>query len=151
MLLCRCFIIIRLMAIYLSEPLLFACPTAEQIVDAPELWGVPKEAHPPQGTCKPNYNFHTDGKTSIQVLLGRQAFVSRPKIKKHGHFSVFASPEFSVGPVDNPLVIGQNVQHQGYNHCSAVLAWACGCRSYSLVSYHFGLTTCRSSSHPIKQ
>ena len=30
---------------------------------------------------------------------------------------------FPIGPVDDFLVIGQNVQHQGYNHCSAALDW----------------------------
>ena len=39
------------MAIDLSEPLLLACPEAGQIAEALELWGWPKQSHPPQGTC----------------------------------------------------------------------------------------------------
>ena len=43
--------------------------------------------------------------------------------KNNSHFSFVASPDFAIGPVENPIPPGQNVPNIGYNHCSAVVAF----------------------------
>ena len=48
--------------------------------------------------------------------------MTHPVTQDHSFFSFFNTQEYPIGPVDNPLSIGTNVQHKGYNHSSATLA-----------------------------
>ena len=104
-----------------TDPLLPHNPTAEQLLEALQLWGVPEDAYPPPGSCEVNYKLELWEGKSMQVFLRRQCFVTKPKTKKTLYFSFFASPEFAIGPVENPIPPGQNVPNRVYSHCSAVL------------------------------
>ena len=65
-----------------TVPLLPRNPTAEQLLESLQLWGVPEEAYPPPGSCEVNYKLELwDGK-SMQAFSGRQCFVPKPKTKK---------------------------------------------------------------------
>ena len=110
---------------YKFEGLLGQESTDDQILEALQLWGMPLEAYPPDGlalnyTIKSSQSGLNVGKIHVHLL--RQAFVTQPKTEGHSFFSFFNTPEYPIGVVQNPLSIGNNVQHKGYNHSSAVLA-----------------------------
>ena len=86
---------------------------------------MPAQAYPEDITEAPNYKLTTPNcSTSIHVHLWRQAFVTCPTHEKHSYFSFWASPEYELGPVLNPMHMRcRNVFHKGYNHCSATLAF----------------------------
>ena len=100
-------------------------PTAGDIQAVLELWAVPRDAYPKAGTVDVNYSLKKEGhKQRIHVHLRRQAFVTTPKHRQHSYFSFFQCDEYELGPVqDVHKGIGKNVMHEGYNHCTATLAW----------------------------
>ena len=100
-------------------------PTAVEIQAVLELWAVPRDAYPKAGKVDVNYSLKKKGhKQCIHVYLRRQAFVTTPKHRQHSYFSFFQSEEYELGPVqDVHNGIGKNVMHEGYNHCTATLAW----------------------------
>ena len=100
-------------------------PTAVEIQALLELWAVPRDAYPKAGKVDVNYSLKKKGhKQCIHVLLRRQAFVTTPKHRQHSYFSFFQCDEYELGPVqDVHNGIGKNVMHEGYNHCTATLAW----------------------------
>ena len=107
------------------EELLPPDPTAGDILAFLELWDVPRDAYPKAGQVDVNWSLEKKGHTQkIYVYLRRQAFVTTPKHRQHAYFSFFQSDEFQLGPVqDVNDGIGKNVMHEGYNHCTATLAW----------------------------
>ena len=108
---------------YLHQPLLPQNPTQEEILEALQLWCMPEKAYPHDDKLDVNYTLKSKGLPKIHVHLRRQAFVTQPKTQKHSYFSFWATEEFPIGPVDNPMPPGQCVPHRGYNHTSATLAF----------------------------
>ena len=106
-----------------TDPLLPHNPTAEQLLEALQLWGVPEDAYPPPGSCEVNYKLELWEGKSMQVFLRRQCFVIKLWTTKTSYFSFFASLEFAIGRMENPIPPGQNVPNRGYNHCNAVLSF----------------------------
>lgn len=100
-------------------------PTAADIQAVLELWDVPRDAYPKAGQVDVNYILEKKGhKQRIHVFLRRQAFVTTPKHRQHSYFSFFQCDEYELGPVpDVHNGIGKKVMHEGYNHCTATLAW----------------------------
>ena len=100
-------------------------PTAVEIQAVLEVWAVPRDAYPKAGKVDVNYTLRKKGhKQEIRVHLRTQAFVTTPKHRQHSYFSFFQSEEYELGPVQDVLKgIGKNVMHEGYNHCTATLAW----------------------------
>ena len=103
--------------------------TADQVMEALELWGMPAEAWPETGKNKSvdklvNYTLHKKGHPDIFVYLNRQVFCTTPQHENHTYFSFWMSPEYEVGIVSNPYAIGAScIQSKGYNHCNAALAF----------------------------
>ena len=109
---------------YSFEPVLPPDATKEQILEALQLWDVPIEAYPHAKRWDVNYIVNSPPDLPrIHVHLLRQCFVTKPKTQRHSYFSFFATGEFPIGPVDNPIPPGQNVPHRGYNHCNAKVAF----------------------------
>ena len=109
---------------YSFEPVLPPDATKEQILEALQLWDVPIEAYPHAKRWDVNYIVNSPPDLpKIHVHLLRQCFVTKPKTQRHSYFSFFATGEFPIGPVDNPIPPGQNVPHRGYNHSNAKVAF----------------------------
>ena len=128
-------------------PVLSSNPDPEEVMEALLMWEVPAEAYPSGIHQTPdhcNYDLvprRTRGKPQtrgkINVFLRRQVFVTKPTPiwpinqcyqpnESFGrmYFSFFASPEFELGPVDNPVPPGSNPEgFKGYNHTSALMAY----------------------------
>ena len=128
-------------------PVLSSNPDPEEVMEALLMWEVPAEAYPSGIHQTPdlcNYALvqeRTRGKHQkrgkINVHLRRQVFVTKPTPfwptnqcyqpnESFGrmYFSFFASPEFELGPVDNPVPPGSNFSGlKGYNHTSALMAY----------------------------
>ena len=97
--------------------------TADQVMEALELWGMPAEAWPKFPELV-SYTLHKKGHPDIFVYLNRQVFCTTPQHENHTYFSFWMSPEYEVGIVSNPYVIGGScIQSKGYNHCNAALAF----------------------------
>ena len=116
-----------------AESLIPADCTPDDIMEAFELWSFPPEAYPANPgdvtyTLKmPSHAEDAEDAqdADIHVFLLRQAFRTKPKHQKHGHWSFWCSPQFEeVGAVRNPMCIGKGNTDSGYNHSSAYLAWA---------------------------
>lgn len=106
------------------DPVLPDNATPAQIKEALELWSMPRDAYPKDGEYDVNYKLTKKGcKKRIYVHLRRQAFVTQPEHRQHSYFSFFQSHEYELGPVEDAIGIGMNIQHEGYNHCTATLAW----------------------------
>ena len=106
------------------EPVLPSHPTADHIKEVLEMWLVPRDAYPEAGGEDVNYKLKKRGhKQCIHVHLRRQPFVTFPKHTKHSYFSFFRSGEYELGPVQDAIDIGKIAMHEGYNHCTATLAW----------------------------
>ena len=89
-------------------------PTAEQIRGALQCWGMPARAYPQKHREVPNYTLTSRkvaGSSCIHVFLWAQAFVTYPLHEKLPYFSFWASPEFGVGPVMNPLPVLMDFHH----------------------------------------
>jgi hypothetical protein len=112
---------------YSFEPVLPQGATKEQISEALQLWDVPIEAYPHAKRWDVNYIVKSPPDLpdlpQIHVHLLRQCFVTKPNTQRHSYFSFFATGEFPIGPVDNPIPPGQNVPHRGYNHSNAKAAF----------------------------
>ena len=107
------------------EQVLSPDPTAVEIQAFLELWAVPRDAYPKAGKVDVNYSLKKKGhKQCIYVHLRTQAFVTTPKHRQHSYFSFFQCDEYELGPVPDVCNgICKKVMHEGYNHCTATLAW----------------------------
>ena len=103
--------------------------TEEQVIEALELWCIPVEAWPKTGKNKSveelvSYTLHRKVHPDICVYLRKRMFTTYPQHEKHLYFSFWMSNEFEVGIVANPYGIDCScIQHKGYNHCNAALAF----------------------------
>ena len=95
-----------------------------------ELWDVPKEAWPEEGSWADNcWALNRAGHNCrIQVLLIRKAFMVTSPPGMLSSFLVFwESDEYPIGPVQNAVPLEMRLSplcHKGYNHSSAIDAWA---------------------------
>jgi hypothetical protein len=124
-----------------DDSFLSARPSEDEILEALELWEMPKDAYPPPGNSDCKYKLYcklmlyckdseVPHEHPISVCLRRQCFVSRivywtrqiPYPMEMDYFSFWSSPTFGIGPVQNPWTYGE-CPERGYNHNSASLAF----------------------------
>ena len=105
-------------------------PEPEDVLQALHLWEMPQEAYPPcNDGVECNYILYRghpckEKTHTIHVYLRKQAFVTYPPPCGKSYFSLWASAEYTLGPVENPHSICLNqCVHKGYNHPSAMQAW----------------------------
>ena len=112
-----------------AESLIPEGATEEEVIEALELWGMPVEAWPKTGKKKSveellSYTLPKEGHPDICVCLRRQMFTTKPQHEQHTYFSFWMSHEYEVGIVTTPYTIDSSrIQHKGYNHCNATLAF----------------------------